>query len=60
MANKPINEAFMSRFSFVIADYWRKLSRKPNVFSIEIEFDTSDSVGLMNTIIDDNDIDGTA
>ena len=61
MADKPFNEAFMYRVaSYVVADYWRKVSRKPTIFSIEYGLDMGDSTGLMNTIIDDNAIDVTA
>jgi hypothetical protein len=43
-----------------VADYWRRASRKPTIFSIERELDTGDSTGLMNTVIDDNAIDVSA
>ena len=61
MGNKPINEALGYRIaSYVVADYWRSVSRKPTIFSIEREQDTGDSTGLMDTVIDDNAIDVTA
>ncbi len=61
MTDKPFSPAFMYRVaSYVIADYWRKVSRKPTIFSIDREHDTGDSTGLADTIIDDNAIDITA
>jgi DNA-directed RNA polymerase specialized sigma24 family protein len=61
MGSKPIGEAFMYRVaSYVIADHWRKASRKPTIFSLDREVDTGDSTGLMDTVIDDNAIDVTA
>jgi hypothetical protein len=61
MADKPFTEALGYRIaSYVVADYWRKASRKPTIFSIDRELDMGDSTGLMNTIIDDNAIDVTA
>ena len=61
MSNKPFSEALGYRIaSYVIADYWRKASRKPSIFSLDREVDTGDTTGLADTIIDDNAIDVTA
>ncbi len=61
MADKPFSPAFMYRVAaYVIADYWRKVSRKPTIFSLDREIDTGDTTGLADVIIDDNAIDVTA
>ena len=44
--------------SFVVADYWRKASRKPTIFSLDREVDDEAILpGLCNTVIDDKAID---
>ena len=61
MANKPFNGPLCIELpAYVIADYWRKVSRKPTIFSIDREQDNGDTTGLMNTVIDDNAIEYTA
>ncbi len=61
MSDKPFNEALGYRIaSYVVADYWRKASRKPTIFSLDREVDTGDTTGLMDTILDDKAIDVTA
>ena len=59
--DRPFTVAMMYRVaSFVVADYWRKASRKPTIFSLDREVDVGDTTGLANIIIDDNAIDITA
>jgi DNA-directed RNA polymerase specialized sigma24 family protein len=61
MSNKPFSEALGYRIaSYVVADYWREASRKPNIFSLDCEVDNGDTTGLINTVIDDKAIDVTA
>ena len=48
--------------SFVIADYWRKASRKPTILSLDREIDNGDgdTTELINTVADDRAIDVSA
>lgn len=63
MGDKPFNEALGYRIaSYVVADYWHKVSRKPTIFSLDYDVDNgdNDTTGLANIIIDDNALDVTA
>ena len=58
--DKPFSKAMMYRVaSFVVADYWRKASRKPTMLSLEAEIDNGDgdTTELIETIADDRAID---
>ena len=61
--DKPFSKAMMYRVaSFVVADYWRKASRKPTMLSLETEIDNGDgdTTELINTVADDRAIDVSA
>ena len=61
--DKPFSKAMMYRVaSFVVADYWRKASRKPTMLSLEAEIDNGDgdTTELINTVADDRAIDVSA
>ena len=58
--DKPFSKAMMFRIaSFVVADYWRKASRKPTILSLNAKIDTGDgdSTELIETVADDRAID---
>ena len=58
--DKPFSKAMMFRVaSFVVADYWRKASRKPTILSLNTEIDNGDgdSTELIQTVADDKAID---
>ena len=58
--DKPFSKAMMFRVaSFVVADYWRKTSRKPTILSLNNEIDNGDgdSTELIETVADDRAID---
>ena len=58
--DKPFSEAMMCRVaSFVVADYWRKVKRKPTLLSLDTEIDNGDgdTTELIETIADDKAID---
>jgi len=61
--DKPFSKAMMYRVaSFVVADYWRKASRKPTMLSLETEIENGDGeiIELINTVADDKAIDVSA
>jgi hypothetical protein len=63
MGDKPFSEALGYRIaSYVVADYWRKVSRKPTIFSLDYDVDNGDgdTTGLANIVVDDNALDVTA
>ena len=58
--HKPFTDRAMIRVaSYVVADYWRKVKRKPTILSLdtEIENGDGDTTGLIQTIADDKAID---
>jgi len=58
--DKPFSKAMMFRVaSFVVADYWRKASRKPTILSLNTAIDNGDgdSTDLVETVADDKAID---
>ena len=58
--DKPFSKAMMYRVaSFVVADYWRKASRKPTILSLNTEIDNGDgdTTELIETVADDRAID---
>jgi hypothetical protein len=61
--DKPFNKAMMFRVaSFVVSDYWRKVSRKPSMLSLNTSIDNGDgdTTELIETIADDKAIDLSA
>jgi hypothetical protein len=61
--NKPFSQALMYRIaSFVVADYWRRETRKPTTLSLSTERDDEDGdfTELMETVADDTAIDLSA
>ena len=58
--DKPFSKAMMFRIaSFVVADYWRKQTRKPTILSLNTEIDNGDgdTTELIETVADDRAID---
>jgi len=58
--DKPFSKAMMFRIaSFVVADYWRKQTRKPTILSLNTEIDNGngDTTELIETVADDRSID---
>ena len=58
--DKPFSKAMMFRVaSFVVADYWRKQTRKPTILSLNTEIDNGDgdTTELVETVADDRAID---
>ena len=58
--DKPFSKAMMFRVaSFVVADYWRKASRKPTILSLNTEIGNGegDTTELIETVADDRAID---
>jgi len=58
--DKPFSKAMMFRVaSFVVADYWRKQTRKPTILSLNTEIDNGDgdTTELIETVADDRAID---
>jgi len=58
--DKPFSKAMMFRVaSFVVADYWRKQTRKPTILSLNTEIDNGDgdTTELIDTVADDRAID---
>jgi hypothetical protein len=58
--DKPFSKAMMCRVaSFVVADYWRKVKRKPTLLSLDTEIENrdGDTTELIETIADDRAID---
>jgi len=61
--DKPFPEARMVRIaSFVVADYWRKVTRKPIILSLDTSITNGDgdTTSLIDTIADDKAIDLSA
>ena len=61
--DKPFTEGMIARVaSFVVADYWRKASRKPTILSLNSSIGNGDgdTTELIETIADDKAIDLSA